>query len=150
MNGMKRMTLRHFGCIVARVMETLPAEFDSYLDNVVVDVEREPDERTLRKAGLTEEEIDAGETLYGLFDPLELPSGYAGDVIDTGAMLHRLVIFKRPLEDDFPDRRELLIEIRKTVIHELAHHFGFSDRDLERFDDNPDPFSDGSFAEEDA
>ncbi|MFO0929964.1 MAG: metallopeptidase family protein [Gemmataceae bacterium] len=145
---MKRMTLRQFGRIVARVMETLPDEFLPYLDNVVVDVEREPDERTLRKAGLTDEEIADGETLYGLFDPLELPSGYAGDAIDAGAVLHRLVIFKRPLEDDFPERRELLIEIRKTVIHELAHHFGWSDRDLERFDDNPDPFGDGFFATE--
>lgn len=142
MNGMRRMSLRRFGRIVARVMETLPEEFLPYLDNLVVDVEREPDERTLRRAGLSEEEIAEGETLYGLFDPLELPSGYAGDVIDTGAMLHRLLIFKRPLEDDFPDRRDLLIEIRKTVIHELAHHFGFNERDLERFDDNPDPFGD--------
>jgi predicted Zn-dependent protease with MMP-like domain len=57
-------------------------------------------------------------------------------------MLHRLVIFKRPLEEEFPDRRQLMIEIRKTVIHELAHHFGWTDRDLERFDDNPDPFGD--------
>jgi hypothetical protein len=30
-----------------------------------------------------------------------------------------------------------------TVIHELAHHFGLTDRDLERFDDDPDPFGDG-------
>jgi predicted Zn-dependent protease with MMP-like domain len=28
------------------------------------------------------------------------------------------------------------------VIHELAHHFGWTDRDLERFDDNPDPIQD--------
>ena len=49
------------------------------------------------------------------------------------AMLHRLVIFKRPLEEEFPDPRELRDEIRKTVIHELAHHFGYTDRDLERW-----------------
>jgi predicted Zn-dependent protease with MMP-like domain len=48
-------------------------------------------------------------------------------------LLHRLVIFKRPLEDEFPDRAKLLDEIRKTVIHELAHHFGYTDRDLERW-----------------
>ena len=38
-----------------------------------------------------------------------------------------------------PER--LRTEIRKTVIHELAHHFGLTDRDLERFDANPDPFA---------
>jgi predicted Zn-dependent protease with MMP-like domain len=138
--GMKRMRLRTFGTIVARVMKTLPREFLPYLDNVVVDVEEEPDEETLRKAGFTDDEIAEGETLFGLFDPLELRTGWAGDAIDTQDMLHRLIIFKRPLEEEFRDRRSLLIEIRKTVIHELAHHFGFTDRDLERFDDNPDPF----------
>ena len=139
---MKRMSLEEFGKVVARVMETLPEEFRPYLDNVVVDVEEEPDTKTLRRAGLTDEEIDAGETLFGLFDPLELPALWSDSAVDTNAMLHRLVIFKRPLEEEFPGRKELMIEIRKTVIHELAHHFGFTDRDLERFDDDPDPFGD--------
>jgi len=137
---MKPMSLRRFGRIVAEVMRSLPEEFYRYLDNVVVDVEEEPDRKTLLKAGLTEEEIAEGETLFGLFDPLELPSLYGGDHIHTDDMLHRLVIFKNPLEEEFPERKQLRIEIRKTVIHELAHHFGWTDRDLERFDDTPDPF----------
>jgi predicted Zn-dependent protease with MMP-like domain len=29
------------------------------------------------------------------------------------------------------------------VVHEIAHHFGLTDRDLEPFDDNPNPFADG-------
>lgn len=143
---MKRMSMRAFCRIVAQVMKTLPPEFQDYLDNVVVDVEEEPDEETLRRAGFTDEEIEAGETLLGLFDPLELPSDYSGDAIDTSSMLHRLVIFKRPLEEEFPDRSQLRIEIRKTVLHELAHHFGWTDRDLEKFDDNPNPFGDEPIA----
>jgi predicted Zn-dependent protease with MMP-like domain len=138
---MKHMSLRRFGQIVAQVMETLPDAFRPYLGNVVVDVEEEPNERTLRRAGFTEEEIAAGESLFGLFDPLWLPTVFSGDAVDVGDMLHRLVIFKRPLEEEFPNRKQLLIEIRKTVIHELAHHFGWTDRDLEKFDDNPDPFA---------
>ena len=134
--------MKHFCFLVTRVMATLPAAFRPHLDNVVVDVEEEPDDRTLRKAGFSDEEIAAGDSLFGLFDPLELPSVFAGDAVDTNAMLHRLVIFKRPLEEEFPDPRQLRVEIRKTVIHELAHHFGWSDRDLEKFDDTPDPFGD--------
>jgi predicted Zn-dependent protease with MMP-like domain len=133
MTRMRRMSLRQFGQVVARVMETLPAELKEHLDNVVVDVEEEPDHETLLRAGLTEEEIQDGESLLGLFDPFELPTPFSGDAIDTNAMLHRLVIYKRPLEDEFPDRQELLDQIRKTVIHELAHHFGYTDRDLERW-----------------
>jgi predicted Zn-dependent protease with MMP-like domain len=140
---MKRMSLHRFGQIVAEVMETLPDAFRPYLDNVVVDVEEEPDEQTLRRAGFTEEEIAEGDTLFGLFDPLQLPTLFSGDAVDVGDMLHRLIIFKRPLEEEFPQRQQLLIEIRKTVVHELAHHFGWTDRDLEKFDDNPNPFGKG-------
>jgi predicted Zn-dependent protease with MMP-like domain len=130
---MKRLSMDEFCRIVRNVMKTLPAEFRPYLDNVVVDVEEEPDTKTLRKAGLTDQEIAEGETLLGLFDPLELPSLSGGDSVSTDDMLHRLVIFKRPLEEEFPDLAELRDQIRKTVIHELAHHFGWSDRDLERW-----------------
>jgi predicted Zn-dependent protease with MMP-like domain len=133
MRNMRRMSLRKFGEVVAGVMETLPDELKQHLGNVVVDVEEEPDRKTLLAAGLTEEEIAAGESLLGLFDPLQLPSPFSGDAIDPADMPHRLVIYKRPLEEEFPDRRELLDEIRKTVIHEVAHHFGYTDRDLERW-----------------
>ena len=130
---MKPMSLRRFGRIVARVMETLPDEIRQHLDNVVVDVEEEPDAATLRKAGLTDEEIADGESLYGLFVPLDVSAGWGGEAVDVRDLPHRILIFKRPLEVDFPDRRELMNEIRKTVIHEVAHHFGYSDRDLERW-----------------
>ena len=124
------MSLRAFGRIVSDILETLPDELKQYLGNVVVDVEDEPDEETLRRMGFTEEEIDDGETLYGLFDPLPLPDTSGMDFDEPP---HRIIIYMGPLEEDFPDRRELREEIRKTVIHELAHHFGYSDDDLERW-----------------
>jgi predicted Zn-dependent protease with MMP-like domain len=130
---MKRMSLRKFGQIVASVMKTLPKEFGPYLDNVVVDVEEEPDVETLRRQGFREEEIASGESLYGLFAPIDLPTNWGGDVMDLRDLPHRIVIYKRPLEEDFRSRGELMAEIRKTVVHELAHHFGYTDRDLERW-----------------
>ncbi len=134
------MSLRKFGQIVARVMRTLPPEFETHLANLVVDVEDEADETTLRKAGFSDEEIADGETLYGLFEPME---PFDCEALDLADRPHRLRIFKNPLEDDFPERRELLLEIRKTVIHELAHHFGYSERDLDYFESQEDPFRDG-------
>ncbi|MFL5242613.1 MAG: metallopeptidase family protein [Gemmataceae bacterium] len=137
---MKRLSLNAFGEIVAKVMDSLPPRWQPYLQNVVVDVQEEPDEETLRKAGFTEEEIAAGDSLYGLFVPLDVGTTWGGDVVDVHDLPHQILIFKRPLEEEFPTRKQLMIEIRKTVIHELAHHFGFTDRDLEEFDDNPNPF----------
>jgi len=143
---MKPMSMRRFRQIVAHVMEHLPPRWRPYLENVVVDVEEEPTREFLLDAGLTAEEIDAGESVYGYFAPLDLTSPWGGDVVDVRDLPHRIYIFKRPLEEDFSDRRQLMIEIKKTVIHELAHHFGFTDWDLEAFDDDPDPFSKESSA----
>jgi predicted Zn-dependent protease with MMP-like domain len=150
---MRRLSLDKFGRMVARVMKTLPEEFYPYLENLVVVVEEEPDPDMLRRSGYTDEEIRAGAgDLFGLFAPMgsppvisrddedELPQEFPFDFLDQP---HRLIIYKGPLERAFPDPRQLRIEVRKTVIHELAHHFGFDERDLEKFDDNPDPFGDG-------
>jgi predicted Zn-dependent protease with MMP-like domain len=132
---MNRMSLKKFGSIVGRVVENLPEEIKRYLENVVIDVEEEPSAAFLREAGFTAEEIAAGDTLYGYFMPLEGLT--AAEMLDNPS---RIIVFKNSLEDDFPDPRELQIEIRKTVIHEIAHHFGWTDRDLEPFDDDPNPF----------
>jgi predicted Zn-dependent protease with MMP-like domain len=140
---MGRMSLAKFGRIVAGVMETLPGQFRPFLDNLVVDVEDEPDLRTLREQGFTAEEIAEGETLYGLFVPfpLQLSLDDGGAIDDAHEHpLHRLIIYKNPLEEDFPARRELRTEIRRTVIHELAHHFGYSERDLDPFEAKEDPW----------
>jgi predicted Zn-dependent protease with MMP-like domain len=131
------MSWREFCQVVRQVLDSLPQEIHEHLQNIVVDVEEEPDEELLRDLGFSEEEIAAGESLYGLFVPFDTR---APDTVDFLDRPNRIIIFKRPLERDFPDRKRLLIEIRKTVIHELAHHFGWTDRDLERFDSKEDPF----------
>ena len=131
------MSMTKFAAIVRKAIESLPEEIMRHLENVVIDVEEEPSVEFLREAGFTDEEIDEGESLYGYFMPMEGVS--ASEMLENP---NRIIIFRNPLEEDFPDRRDLLIEIRKTVIHEIAHHFGLSDRDLEKFDDNPDPFGD--------
>jgi predicted Zn-dependent protease with MMP-like domain len=141
---MSEISMKEFRHLVRGVMETLPEQFRPFLDNVVVEVADDPDDDLLRRAGFTDEEIEDGESLLGFFDPLELPTPWSGDAVDTHSMLHRLWIFRLPHIDEFPDPKRLRTEIRKTVIHELAHHFGWTDRDLERFDDNPDPFGDGA------
>jgi predicted Zn-dependent protease with MMP-like domain len=140
---MKRMSLRRFGRVVARVMKTLPDEFRPLVKNLVVDVEAEPDERTLREQGFTDEEIADGESLYGLFCPFPLAGETEfGGVDEHDQPLHRIIIYKDPLEEDFPDPRDLRREIRRTVVHELAHHFGYTERDLEPFESKEDPFGD--------
>ena len=105
MKAMKRMSLRRFGQIVAQVMETLPDAFRPYLENVVVDVEEEPDERTLRRAGFTAEEIAEGDTLFGLFDPLQLPTTFSGDAVDFLDVHSHVAPRRRKASHSFPHCR---------------------------------------------
>jgi predicted Zn-dependent protease with MMP-like domain len=136
------MNENEFAKLVKQVLRSLPAEFKPHMDNVVVELADEPSHELMLRAGLTEEEIAEGETLLGLFDPLQLPSAWSGDSIDMGDMPHKLWIFRLPHLESFDTPEQVRIEIRKTVIHELAHHFGYTDRDLERFDAKPNPFKD--------
>jgi predicted Zn-dependent protease with MMP-like domain len=134
---MKRMSMKQFGEVVRRSVELLPEKIKRHLDNVVIDIEEAPSDDFLREAGYTDEEIDAGEMPYGYFMPMEGVA--AAEMLENP---NRILIFKFPLEEDFPDTDELMLEIRKTVVHEIAHHFGWSDRDLQPFEDDPDPFKD--------
>jgi predicted Zn-dependent protease with MMP-like domain len=129
------MSMKKFAVVVRRAIDSLPEEIKRHLENVVIDIDEEPSVEFLREAGFTEEEIAEGDTLYGYFMPME---GVASSEMLENP--NRILIFRNPLEEDFPDPHDLHIEIRKTVVHEIAHHFGLSDRDLEEFDDNPDPF----------
>lgn len=137
---MEIISLEEFGRIVAKVMEELPRAFLPHLENLVVEVRKKPTIKQLKKAGLTTEEINSGETLLGFFEPLDVGSPWASDAIHTNSLEHRITLFKNPLEEAFTDREQLMIEIRKTVVHELAHHFGWTEEDLEKFDNNPNPF----------
>ena len=70
--------------------------------------------------------MPADETIYGLYSgtPLtERTSEYA-------ALPDCITIYRQPLRADFPDPVVLRREVARTVIHELAHHFGISDERL--------------------
>jgi predicted Zn-dependent protease with MMP-like domain len=134
-------------------MRTLPKEFYPFLENLEVEVIDESNRRLMRRLGYTEEDIADGRVPLGKFVPFtyaDPPQDDIDDEPDDDPQLqpdfdtpHRLLIFKQAHEEEFPNPKQLRTEIRKTVIHELAHHFGFAEKDLERFDDNPDPFGDG-------
>ena len=88
---------------VRRALDELPPALAARLENVAVVVrEEDPDEPDL----------------FGLYETHEyLPA--------------QVTIFRRPLVDAFPDERELEREIRITVLHELAHHFGLDEDRLD-------------------
>ena len=96
---------------VRAALDALPAGIAAALDNVAVVVADEhPDDPDL----------------YGLYEGVPLPE--RGDM--AGALPDTITIFRRPLQEDFDDPRELEHEIRVTVLHELGHYFGLDEERL--------------------
>jgi len=107
------------------VLDGLPPDIGRLLDNVAVVIEDEPSRDQLRESGM-----QAGETLYGLYEGTPAIE-YASDWVP---LPNKISLFRLPLEQDFPDPNDLADEVRRTVIHELAHHAGFDDERLQHYD----------------
>lgn len=106
--------------LVERALEGLPPEIEALLDNVAIVVEDWPDYST----PLVRDEDD---TLYGLYEGVPLSERGAGYY---GVLPDKITIFRCPLERDFPSEA-LEEQVRITVIHELAHYFGFDEDRIE-------------------
>ncbi len=107
--------------LVERALEGLPPELSTLLDNVAIVVDDWPEYSTPLVSG------DPGDALYGLYEGVPLTERGAGYY---GMLPDKITIFRGPLERDFP-RDELEEQIRITVVHEIAHHFGLNDDRLE-------------------
>ena len=114
---MKRNTQEDFYELVERALEGLPPELAELLDNVAIVVEDWPDYSTPLVSG-----EDSG-TLYGLYEGVPLTKRTAGY---SWFLPDKITIFRGPLERDFR-RKELEEQVRITVVHEIAHYFGFDD-----------------------
>ena len=91
-------------------LDSLPADLREFMSNVAIVVDEEP---------------PAGRPLLGLYEGFPLTrrgSGY------TGVAPDKITIYRRPLERLWgADPTRLRREIRRVVLHEVAHHFGISD-----------------------
>lgn len=109
-----------FDRLVDRAIASIPTQFRAALDGVAVVIADEPTAEQLRENGLGRDE-----TLYGLYEGVPLDE-WGGDWLPVPT---RIVLFRLPLEEDFPDPDDLADEVRITVLHELAHHLGIDDED---------------------
>jgi predicted Zn-dependent protease with MMP-like domain len=113
-----------FEDLVARALESLPETAQRLLRDVAIVIEDEPSVEQRLANGL-----ELGETLYGLYEGT--PAVVYGS--DWIALPNKISLFRLPLEEDFADPDELAAEVRRTVIHELAHHAGLDESMLERY-----------------
>ncbi len=117
------MQRARFERLVLRALRDLPPAFQERLENVDIVVERRPRLHHRRAAGGR-----PGDSFYGLYEGTPLTERDSSFGL---ALPDKITIFQEPLERDFRDDAELVAEIRRTVLHEVAHFFGVPDERME-------------------
>jgi len=120
------MNRREFERLVAQALDDLPDTLRDRLDNVEIVVEPYADPETLRQAGVRH--------------PMELLGFYHGVPLTGRGQGYTLVlpdkisIYQLPIERACRTSEAIRAQVRRTVMHELAHHFGLDDDQLHELD----------------
>lgn len=107
-----------FELIVAEGVAEIPERFRSILENVAIVVEYSPTPAQLRKTG-----VRAGSILLGLYEGVPRISRYG----QLPTLPDKITIFQRSIEAVAHTGDAIREEVKKTVWHELGHHFGLSE-----------------------
>ena len=120
------MDRERFEWLVAEVVDSLPDEFHTKLENIDVVVQDEP-----TPSQLAELRLKRSETLLGLYQgvPLTKRSRHYGMVVPD-----KITIFQKPIETRCKNDIEVKAEIKRVVQHEIAHHFGIGDARLRQLE----------------
>lgn len=122
------MRRAEFENAVADALDQLPMQFAEMMSNITVQVRESPDRATLLDLGLDPRR----DTLFGLYTgvPLDERGGWYGNVLPDV-----IVLYRRPLLEACRTRRDLVREIQLTLLHEIGHHFGFSEEEMDAWEE---------------
>jgi predicted Zn-dependent protease with MMP-like domain len=114
-----------------RALGTIPRRLKKHLGAVVIRVEDFPDEETEAAMGL-----DSPFDILGLYRGVALPHK---SVSDPRPNIDMIYLYRRPILDYWCETGEDFANlVRHVLIHEIGHHFGFSDDDMERIEASAD------------
>lgn len=112
-----------FEALVRQAIDGLPSEYHDLLTNVAIVVEETPSRDVLDELGLESED-----DLLGLYSgtSLEDESFFSAG----GQLPARISIYRRPILRLCRSAKEVVNEVRDTVVHEIGHHFGLDDDEM--------------------
>ena len=120
-------TLADIEDLANRALGTIPDRLKKHLGAVLIRVEEFPDEETEEAM-----ELDSPFDILGLYRGVALPHK---SVSDPRADVDMIFLIRRPILDYWCETGEDLgLVVRHVLIHEIGHHFGFSDEDMERIE----------------
>lgn len=120
-----KVSRSQFEAYVAEAVDLLPDGFREYMDNVSFVVEAAPTQEQLEKQG-----VPPGHTLFGLYEGV--PRSERGNY--GFAAPDQITIFHQPIQRACTSKDELKAQIRHTVWHEIAHHFGMDEERVRRME----------------
>ena len=121
-------SLADIEAVALAALDTIPPELGRHVGNLVIQVEEFPDDETVEDM-----ELESPYDLLGLYRGVALTQKSFGDVAAGPDMIY---LYRRPLLDYWCESGEELAHlVRHVLIHEIGHHFGFSDDDMERLEE---------------
>ena len=121
----KAPDLDAFEALAHEAYRTLPPEFLHFTGEVMISIADFPEDEVL-----DEMEAESEFDLLGLFHGTGLP--HRGALPETGRLPNRIFLYRRPILDFWAEHDETLGAIvTHVLIHEIGHHFGLSDADME-------------------
>jgi len=120
-----RVSKDEFAALVEQAIAQLPEQFREFLEEVPVQIETRPSPRLLRELGMDEDDL-----LMGLYQGASLMNRAEAEGRGTPRPNH-ILIFQEDHELASDSRSQLVEEVRKTVLHEIGHHFGMDEGDLD-------------------
>jgi predicted Zn-dependent protease with MMP-like domain len=108
-----------FDDLVTEALESLPEDIKGMMQNVEIIVEDEPSSAALQR-------LPSGHTLFGLYEGIPLTKRGVYD----RALPDRITIYRGPITRAWRSADSIRDQVRKTVLHEIGHHFGIEEARL--------------------
>ncbi len=115
--------------LAREAMAGIPPELRQYAKDVLVRVEDFPDDETME-----EMDLESPFDLLGLYRGVALTERASNEPLSEPDMIY---LYRRPILDYWCETEEDLVRlVRHVLIHEIGHHFGFSDEAMERLEES--------------
>ncbi|MGW9331866.1 metallopeptidase family protein [Bosea sp. NPDC055594] len=124
-DGVRAPSGAEFEILAQAAYDRLPEDFRKLCADLIINVTEFPEDDVLKEL-----EAESPFDLLGLFSGVGLPQqGYAPQ---TGQMPNIIHLYRRPILDYWAEHDESLGAIvTHVLVHEIGHHFGFDDDDME-------------------
>ncbi|MBV8778627.1 MAG: metallopeptidase family protein [Alphaproteobacteria bacterium] len=128
MSARRAPSLGDIEALGQRALAAIPEEFKRHLGPLVIRVEDFPDEETEQAM-----ELETPFDILGLYRGVALPHQ---SVAVAREQVDMVFLYRRPILDYWCETGEdLAVIVRHVLIHEIGHHLGFSDEDMERIEE---------------